>query len=276
MDQNELSSIAKQVRIDIIRSLHKAGSGHPGGSLSAADILTALYFGVMDVDPADPWKKDRDKFVLSKGHACPALYSVLSEKGFFPKEELMTLRELGSRLQGHPNIGTPPGIEMTTGSLGQGLSVALGMALAAKLDGEKTRVFTLLGDGEIQEGMVWEAAMAAVHYELDNLIAIVDWNGMQIDGWNDEVMKIAPVEDKFRGFGWEAEICDGHDFGSILGALSKAGKTQGKPLAVIAKTVKGKGVSFMENKAEWHGKAPNDEQFEAAMKELGGEPDGRN
>ena len=271
MDQQELERIANKVRIHIVRSTHAAGSGHPGGSLSAADILTLLYFEVMDIDPEDPKKEGRDKFILSKGHANPALYAVLAERGFFPVEELITLRKPGSRLQGHPNMQLVPGVEMSTGSLGQGLSVSVGMALAARLDEQKTRIFTLLGDGEIQEGMVWEAAMAASHYGLSNITAILDWNGLQIDGPNDEVMRITPIRPKFEGFGWNVIECDGHDFGQLREAFTKADAETEKPSVIIAKTVKGKGVSFMENQAGWHGKAPNDEQLAQALIDLGGE-----
>ena len=271
MQTSELKKIANDIRIDIIKSLHAAGSGHPGGSLSAADIITALYFDVMNIDPQDPEMKGRDKFILSKGHANPAQYAALAERGFFPREELMTLRKLGSRLQGHPNMHYVPGIEMSTGSLGQGLSVAVGIALANRLDGDPGRVYTLHGDGEIQEGMIWEAAMAAVHYKLDNITAIVDWNGLQIDGKNEDVMSVAPIGDKFKGFGWNVLECDGHDMDEIIRVLNTAKETKGSPTVIIAKTLKGKGVSFMEDQAGWHGKAPDDEQYEQAMKDLGGE-----
>ena len=271
MTNDEMKKIANDIRIDIVKSIHAAGSGHPGGSLSAADILTALYFEVMNIDPDNPEMKERDKFILSKGHANPALYAALAERGFFHKEELMTLRKPGTNLQGHPNMHYVPGVEMSTGSLGQGLSVAVGMALANKMDNNPGRIYTLHGDGEIQEGMIWEAAMAAVHYKLDNLTAIVDWNGLQIDGKNDDVMKVAPIADKFSGFGWNAFECDGHDIEDIVIALKQAANIKDRPTVIIAKTVKGKGVSFMENEAGWHGKAPDDEQFETAMKELGGE-----
>lgn len=271
MTITELNDIANDIRIDIVKSVHAAGSGHPGGSLSCADIVTSLYFDVMNIDPKNPEMPGRDRFVLSKGHAAPALYAVLAERGFFPKEELLSLRKMGSMFQGHPNMHKVPGVEMSTGSLGQGLSVAVGMALAAKMDDDAGRVYTLHGDGEIQEGMIWEAAMAAVHYKLDNLTAIVDWNGLQIDGRNDEVMTVAPIADKFAGFGWNTFECDGHDIEDISIALKQAKEIKDRPTVIIAKTVKGKGVSFMENQAGWHGKAPDDEQFEQAMKELGGE-----
>lgn len=271
IDYDKLSAKAKDIRIDIIKSLYHAGSGHPGGSLSATDILTVLYFYEMNVDPGNPKMKDRDKFVLSKGHAGPVLYSTLAEKGFFPKSELSTLRKLGSKLQGHPDMELVPGVEMSTGSLGQGFSTAIGMALAGKLDNSHGRVYTLLGDGELQEGIVWEASMAAAHYKLDNLCVIVDWNGLQIDGFNDEVMTVTPIPEKFNAFGFETIEIDGHSPKQIVEALAKAKTVKGKPTAIIAKTVKGKGVSFMENQASWHGAAPNEEQAKEAVKELGGE-----
>lgn len=271
MDIAQLKKVANDVRIDIIKAVHSAGSGHPSGSLSVADIVTALYFEIMNIDPANPDYELRDKFILSKGHANPALYSVLAERGYFPKEDLLTLRKLGSKLQGHPNMHYVPGVEMSTGSLGQGLAVSVGMALANKMDGKESRIYTLMGDGEIQEGMIWEAAMSAVHYKLDNLIGIVDWNGLQIDGANEDVMSVAPIEEKFRGFGWNVISCDGHDMKEVVDVLNKAKENKGAPTVIIAKTIKGKGVSFMENQAEWHGKAPNDEQFKQAMEELGGE-----
>lgn len=271
INYEQLREKAKDIRIDIIKSLYHAGSGHPGGSLSAADILTVLYFHEMNVDPDDPKMKGRDKFVLSKGHAGPVLYSTLAEKGFFPKEKLETLRKLGSDLQGHPDMHMVPGVEMSTGSLGQGFSTSIGMALAGKLDNDKGRVYTLLGDGELQEGIVWEAAMAAGHYKLDNLCAIVDWNGLQIDGFNDDVMKVTPIADKFKAFGFYTIEIDGHSFDGIIDALTQAKLVKGKPTAIIAKTIKGKGVSFMENQASWHGVAPDEEQAKEAVKELGGE-----
>lgn len=271
METEKLKRISLNIRKDIIRAVHAAGSGHPGGSLSATDILTVLFFDIMKIDPENPNMKDRDKFVLSKGHANPALYSALAERGFFSVQELLTLRKLGSKLQGHPNMHYVPGVEMSTGSLGQGLSVSVGMALANRLDNNIGRVFTLMGDGEIQEGMIWEAAMSAVNYKLDNLIAIVDWNGLQIDGSNDEVMRVAPIDEKFRGFGWNVISCDGHDFEALAEAFNKAVSYEGAPTVIIAKTIKGKGVSFMENQAGWHGKAPDDEQYAQAMKELGGD-----
>ncbi|MBR2779450.1 MAG: transketolase [Firmicutes bacterium] len=269
-DFEMLKEKARDVRIDIIRQVHAAASGHPGGSLSAADLVTYLFFQEMNIDPADPDRKIRDRFVLSKGHAAPALYAVLAERGFFPKEELLNLRKIGSMLQGHPDKKKVPGVDMSTGSLGQGISAAVGMALADKIDGTGSRVYALLGDGEIQEGLVWEAAMSAAHYKLDNLTAIVDWNGLQIDGPNDEVMKVTPIDEKFAAFGWDVQMIDGHDLEQIEAALQKARTVEGKPQVIVAKTVKGKGVSFMENEAGWHGKAPNDEQAKQAVEELGG------
>ena len=269
-DKKFLEEMAGKIRIDIIRQIHAAGSGHPGGSLSAADIVTYLYFAEMDADPQNPDKKERDRFVLSKGHAAPALYAALAEKGYFPMEELLQLRKLGSMLQGHPDKKHIPGVDMSTGSLGQGISAATGMALANKIDGSRNRVYALLGDGELQEGLVWEAAMAAAHYGLDQLTAFVDWNGLQIDGKNEEVITVAPIGEKFRSFGWDVQVIDGHDFEQIESAVEKAKTVKGKPQMIVAKTVKGKGVSFMENEAGWHGKAPSDEQAAQAVKELGG------
>lgn len=271
METIQLQKIAQTVRQDIIRQVWCAGSGHPGGSLSAADILTALYFSEMNADPGDPGKKDRDRFVLSKGHAAPALYACLAERGYFDPAELTSLRKLGSRLQGHPSKKLLPGVEMSTGSLGQGISVAVGMALAGKADDSSGRVYSLLGDGELQEGLVWEAAMAAGHYKLDNLCAIVDHNGLQIDGKNEDVMNVMPIAEKFAVFGWNVLEIDGHDFDQILDAFDMARKCKGMPTAIVAETVKGKGVSFMEGQAGWHGKAPNEEQAKQAMNELGGE-----
>lgn len=271
MDFKEYEKIASRIRKDIIEEVHRAGSGHPGGSLSAADIVTALYFREMNIDPENPKMKGRDKFVLSKGHAAPVQYAALAEKGFFPKEELATLRKLGSRLQGHPNMNKVPGVEMSTGSLGQGFAVCVGMALAGKMDKEEGRIYTLLGDGELQEGLIWEAAMASAHYKLDNLCVIVDWNGLQIDGNNDDVMTVRPIDEKFKAFGFNVLVIDGHDFGQIFEAFDKARECKGKPTAIIAKTHKGRGVSFMEDNAGWHGKAPDDEQAKKAIEELGGE-----
>ena len=273
MEIKELQEKASLIRQDVIREVYSAKSGHPGGSLSAADIMTALYFEVMNIDPADPGMEGRDKFVLSKGHAAPVLYACLAERGFFPKEELVTLRKIGTRLQGHPSMKKLPGLEMSTGSLGQGISAATGMAIANKLDGKKGRVYALLGDGELQEGMVWEAAMAAAHYGLDNLCAVVDHNGLQIDGKNDDVMRVNPIADKFRAFGWNVIAIDGHDMEQILAAFKDAAdlKNSGRPTVIVAETHKGHGVSFMEDQAGWHGKAPNEEQAKQAMAELGGE-----
>ena len=271
MDTKTLETTAAAIRRTIIEEIYRAGSGHPGGSLSAVEILTALYFEIMNVDPADPDKEDRDKFVLSKGHAAPVLYATLAHRGYFPVEDTYSLRKMGSAFQGHPNMHKVPGVEMSTGSLGQGIGVAVGMALAAKLDGRGQRVYTLLGDGEIQEGLVWEAAMAAGHYKLDNFTAFVDWNGLQIDGRNEDVMTVTPIADKFAAFGWDVQTCDGHSFEEILACARKAKTVEGKPQLILCKTHKGQGVSFMQDDAGWHGKAPNDEQYEQAMKELGGE-----
>ena len=264
----ELQARAKDIRRSIIKMTGAAGSGHPGGSLSAADIVTTLYFHVLRLRPEEPDWPDRDRFVLSKGHAAPVLYAALAERGFFPKEELLTLRKFGSRLQGHPDMKSLPGVEMSTGSLGQGLSVANGMALAAKLDGKDYRVYVLLGDGECQEGMVWEAAMAAAHYRLDNLTAFLDYNGLQIDGPVREVMSTEPLTEKWRAFGWHVLLIDGHDIGAILSAVEEAKETKGRPTIIVAKTVKGKGVSFMENQVGWHGVAPKAEQVAQALAEL--------
>lgn len=269
MTDQELAKIANEVRRGIVTGVHAAKSGHPGGSLGAADIMTYLYFEEMDADPANPSRAERDRFVLSKGHCAPALYAVLAERGFFPKEELETLRHIGSRLQGHPNMNDTPGVDMSTGSLGQGISAAVGMALAAKHWGDSHRVYTLLGDGECEEGQVWEAAMFAGNHDLDNLVAIVDHNGLQIDGSIDEVNSAMPLADKFRAFKWHViELADGNDMAQIAAAFAEARKVSASPVAIIAETVKGKGVSFMENQVGWHGKAPNDEQFEQAMAEL--------
>lgn len=267
----ELKKRANLIRRHIITMTCAAGSGHPGGSLSGADIVTALYFSEMNLDPSRPDWPDRDRFILSKGHAAPLLYSALAERGFFPVEELMTLRKLGSRLQGHPDMRKLPGVEISTGSLGQGLSAANGMAIAAKLDKKDYRVYALLGDGEIQEGQIWEAAMAAAHYKLDNVAAFLDHNGFQIDGPVDEIMSPEPVADKWRAFGWHVIDIDGHDCKQILGALAEAKTVKGKPTMIIAKTVKGKGVSFMENQVGWHGVAPKPDEMEKALAELGRE-----
>ncbi len=267
----ELNKVATQIRRDIVEMINAAGSGHPGGSLSSADILAALYFGKMNVDPKNPKLENRDKFILSKGHAAPVLYSTLARKGYFSSEELPKLRKMGSMLQGHPDMKGIPGVEMSTGSLGQGFSTSIGMALASKLDKIGNRIYVLLGDGEINEGLVWEAAMAAAHYKLDNITAILDFNGLQIDGKNEDVMGTSPVDEKWRSFGWNVITIDGHNFEEIINAFNQAEETNGKPTMVIAKTIKGKGVSFMENEASWHGTAPTDEDKEIALKELGGE-----
>lgn len=274
MERKELSfyeETARKVRIDIIKATYNAGSGHPGGSLSAADIITALYFGEMNIDPKHPDMKGRDRFVLSKGHAVPAQYSALAERGYFPVSDIMTLRKLGSNFQGHGNMQLVPGIEMSTGSLGQGFSASVGMALADRLDGNGARVYTLLGDGELQEGLVWEAAMAAAHYKLADLTAIVDWNGLQIDGRNEDVMTVAPIKEKFEAFGWHALSIDGHDFSQIFDALDAARAETEKPTVIVAKTIKGKGVSFMEDQVNWHGVAPKEDDAKRAVEDLGGE-----
>lgn len=265
---SELSEIARQVRVGIIEAVHSASSGHPGGSLSSADILTYLYFEELNVDPAKMDDPERDRFVLSKGHITPGLYSVLAQKGFFPVEHLKTFRKSDSNLQGHPDKNKVPGVEMSTGSLGQGVSVACGMALAAKLDNSPRRVYALMGDGEAEEGQVWESAMFAAHYNLDNLCYILDWNGLQIDGAIDDVIGPAPFDTKFAAFGWNVVMADAHDFDSLEKAFAEAKACKGKPTVIIAKSIKGKGVSFMENQASWHGAAPNDEQYEAAMNDL--------
>jgi transketolase len=267
-----VAAVAEKARImrrNIIKMLGTAGSGHPGGSLSAADIVAALYFWEMKIDAQNPADPERDRFVLSKGHAAPVLYTALAEKGFFSEAGLQTLRKMGSPLQGHPDMNKLPGVEACTGSLGQGVSWSVGMALAGKLDKKPYRVYSLLGDGELEEGMVWEAAMAAAHYKLDNLLIFLDHNGLQIDGPIKQVMSPEPVGDKFRAFGWEVITVDGHDYRQIMEALNTGRETKGRPTAIIAETVKGKGVSFMENRAEWHGTAPNPEQVQQALAELG-------
>ena len=271
MDYKQYEEIASRVRVDIVKAVHKAGSGHPGGSLSAADIVTALYFKEMNIDPENPRMEGRDKFILSKGHAGPVQYAALAERGYFPVEDFMTLRKLGSKFQGHPNRDKVPGIEMSTGSLGQGFGVAAGMAMAGKLDKSEGRVYVLLGDGELQEGLIWEAAMAAGHYGLDNLCVIVDWNGLQIDGNNDDVMTVKPIDEKFAAFGFNVLVIDGHNFEEIFAAFDAARACKGKPTVIIAKTHKGRGVSFMEDNAGWHGKAPSEEEARQAVAELGGE-----
>ena len=269
MTDQELARVANEVRRGIVTGVHAAKAGHPGGSLSIADILTYLYFEDMNVDPADPHKADRDRLVLSKGHAAPALYSVLASRGFFPVEELKTLRHIGSRLQGHPNMNDTPGVDMSTGSLGQGISAAVGMALAAKHWHEGWRTYAILGDGEIQEGQVWEAAMFAGNQHLDNLCLVVDHNRLQIDGSNEEVNSPMPIADKFRAFKFNViEVADGNDMAQVREAFQAARAHKGEPTCIVAETVKGKGVSFMEDQVGWHGKAPNDEQYAQAMAEL--------
>ena len=268
MNKLELQKVANEVRKGIITSVHAAKAGHPGGSLSAADIFTYLYFEEMNVDPKDPKKADRDRFVLSKGHTAPGLYSALAQKGYFPVEDLETLRHLGSYLQGHPDMKHIPGVDMSSGSLGQGISAAVGMAIAGKMDNADYRVYTLLGDGEIQEGQVWEASMMAGFRKLDNLVVIVDTNNLQIDGAIDEVCSPYPIDKKFEAFNFHVINIDGNDFDQIDAAFKEAKATKGMPTAIIAHTVKGKGVSFMENQVGWHGTAPNDEQYAVAMEEL--------
>ena len=264
----ELEKVAKEVRKGIIEEVYRAESGHPGGSLSIADILTVLYFNVLNIDPKNSKWDDRDRFVLSKGHCSPALYSVLANRGYFDKELLKTFRNLESDLQGHPDMNKVQGVDMTTGSLGQGLSVANGMAIAGKLNNKQYRVYCLLGDGEIEEGQVWEAAMTANKYKLDNLCVIVDNNNLQIDGTIEEVMSSYPIDEKFKSFGFQIINIDGHNIQEIIDAFDVAKNVKGKPTCIIAKTIKGKGVSFMENKAEWHGKAPTEEQYNLAIEEL--------
>ncbi len=268
MNNLELSKIANEVRKGIVKSTHSAKSGHPGGSLSATDIITYLYFEEMNVDPKNPKWADRDRFVLSKGHVAPALYAALAEKGFFPKEDLLTLRHVGSYLQGHPDMKGIPGIDMSSGSLGQGVSVAAGMATAANLDKKDYRVYALTGDGEIQEGQIWEAAMWAGHRKLDNLCVIVDNNNLQIDGAVDTVCSPYPIDKKFEAFNFHTIVIDGNDFDQIRAAFKEARETKGQPTAIIAQTVKGKGVSFMENEVGWHGKGPTDEECKLALEEL--------
>ena len=266
--KQHLQAVANSIRIGIIEGTHEAKSGHPGGSLSIADIMAYLYFEEMNIDPKDPQKADRDRFVLSKGHCAPALYSTLAERGFFPVEELKTLRKIGSRLQGHPDMTLTPGVDMSAGSLGLGISSAAGMALAGKIDKKDYRVYTVVGDGESEEGQVWEACMFVAHYKLDNFCAIFDCNGLQIDGPVTEVMNPYPHDKKLEAFGFHVISIDGHDFDAIEAAFNEAKTVKGKPTAIVAKTVKGKGVSFMENKVNWHGSAPNDEQYAQAIAEL--------
>ena len=268
MTNLELQKVANEVRKDIITEVHSAKSGHPGGSLSAADVFTYLYFEEMNIDPKDPKKPDRDRFVLSKGHTAPGLYAALAERGFFPKEDLPTLRHIGSHLQGHPCMQHTPGLDMSSGSLGQGISAAVGMALSAKVFGDSFRVYTLLGDGELQEGQVWEASMFASAKKLDNLCVIVDNNNLQIDGTIVEVNSPYPIDEKFTAFGFHVINANGHDFDELRAAFAEAKTVKGQPTAIIMKTVKGKGVSFMENNVAWHGSAPNDEQYAVAMADL--------
>ncbi|MBO5478635.1 MAG: transketolase [Clostridia bacterium] len=270
-DVDKLAKIANEIRIGIVKEVYYGKSGHPGGSLSCADILTVLYFNQMNINPEQPNSPSRDRFVLSKGHASPALYSTLAERGYFDKKELVTFRGIDSILQGHPDMKHIPGVDMSTGSLGQGLSCANGMALASKLNKDGNRVYCLVGDGEIEEGQIWEAAMSASHYKLDNLCVIVDNNNLQIDGSIEEVMSSYPINFKFESFGFNVINVDGHNTEELIEAFNKAKTVKGKPTAIIAKTIKGKGVSFMENQVGWHGKAPNEEQYKIAMKELGGE-----
>jgi len=268
IEKKQLMATACKVRMHIIEGTHAAKAGHPGGSLSAADMFTYLFCKEMKVDPKNPKWEERDRFVLSKGHTAPGLYGILTEMGFFPKEDIFTLRQIGSHLQGHPNMNLTPGVDMSTGSLGQGISAAAGMALAAKYQGKDCRVYTLLGDGEIQEGQVWEACMFAAHYKLDNFCVIVDNNGLQIDGNTADVMSPYPIVDKLAAFGFEVAEMNAHDFDEMEATFAKARATKGKPFAIVMKSIKGKDVSFMENQAGWHGKAPNDEEYEIAMGDL--------
>jgi len=265
---SELAAIARRLRRHIVTMIGQAGSGHPGGSLSAVEILTTLYFQVLRHNPTDPCWPERDRFILSKGHAAPLLYAVLAESGYFPLEELSSLRKLNSRLQGHTDCTLTPGVEMSSGSLGQGLSFGIGVALARRLNKQDYRVYVLLGDGECDEGQVWEAAMAAAHFKLDHLVAIVDNNGLQIDGWNRDVMNLEPLPQKWQAFGWHVIEVDGHDFAQLTDAFARARLVKGKPTAIIAHTIKGRGVSFMENVADFHGKAPTPAEVEQALKEL--------
>ncbi len=265
----DLIEISRRIRRHILLMTHSAGSGHPGGSLSAVEILTALYFYIMRVDPQNPHWADRDRFILSKGHACPVHYAALAERGFFPVEELLTLRKMDSRLQGHPDMKKTPGLDITGGSLGQGLSVGLGMALGARVDKKDYNVYVLLGDGELQEGQVWESVMAASHYRVDNLFAFVDRNGLQVDGFTKDILNVEPISEKWQSFGWHVQEIDGHDISSILNSIEIAKSISGLPSVIVANTIKGKGVSFMENQVDWHGQAPNDEQLKKALEEIG-------
>ena len=266
MDQ--LKGTAKEVRRNILKMIHAAKSGHPGGALSAVELITALYYHEMHINPNNPGDPDRDRFIFSKGHACPVLYSVLAMKGFFPIEELATLRKINGRLQGHPDMGKTPGIDFTTGSLGNGLSIGIGMALMGKLDKKDFRVYVMLGCGELDEGIVWEAFMSGAKYKTDNLAVIVDYNKLQLDGDNNEVMPLEPIIDKLEAFNWNVIRIDGHDFNQIIQAFAKARETHNKPTVIVADTIKGKGISFMENKVDWHGAAPDDEQLEMALEEI--------
>jgi transketolase len=264
----QLQAQAREIRLDILEMIYTVQSGHPGGSLSATDIVTALYFHFMGVDPHHPDWPDRDRFILSKGHACPVLYATLARKGFFPVEELHTLREINGRLQGHPDMNKTPGLDMSTGSLGQGLSAGVGIALGLKLDGRKSHVYVMLGDGELNEGQIWEAALSASKYHLDNLIAILDYNNLQLDGTCDVVMPIEPLVDKWYAFNWQVFEMDGHNMGEIIETIQRAQEVKGYPSIIIAQTIKGKGVSFMENECDWHGKPPDDQQYQQALAEL--------
>ncbi len=274
-ETHDLREIANGIRKDIIRMVGEAKSGHPGGSLSCTDILTALYFRIMRVDSARPKWENRDRLVMSKGHGAPALYAILAEKGYFPKSELMTLRKVGSILQGHPDMKKTPGVEASTGSLGQGLSIACGMAMAGKMDQKDYRVYAILGDGELAEGQIWEAAIAAAHYHLGNLTAFLDYNGLQIDGAVKDIMSTSPVREKWQAFGWHVLEIDGHDMNQIIEAVRQASEIPDQPVMIIAHTVKGKGVSFMENQVDWHGTAPNPDQVKAAIAELEADENGR-
>ncbi len=270
-DKKLLKEMAEKIRVDIVEMLCEAGSGHSGGSLSMADVFSYLYFsGKLNLDPADPKKRERDRIVLSKGHACPVLYAALAEKGYFDRKYLYTLRKFGSILQGHPDMKKTPGVDITTGSLGQGLSCAVGMALGARLDGLDSRIIAIIGDGECDEGQIWEAAMSASHYGLGNLIAILDRNGLQIDGYTKDIMNTEPIIDKWKAFGWEVFEIDGHDFDQIDSAFKKAVSVRGKPVCIVANTTKGRGVSFMEGQCDWHGKAPSEEEKEKALGEICG------
>ncbi len=266
--KTELAVTANKIRKNALTAIYSAKSGHPGGSLSIADVLALLYFEIMNIDPENPKATERDRFVLSKGHAAPALYSALALRGYFPTEDIPTFRHIGSYLQGHPDMNKVPGVDMSTGSLGQGVSAAGGMALAAKLDNKSYRVYTILGDGELEEGQVWEQAMFAAHYKLDNLTAFIDFNGLQIDGDVTKVMNPTPIDKKFEAFGWDVTVCSAHDFDELERAVEIAKNTKGKPTAIVMKSIKGKNVSYMENNAAWHGSVPNEEQYKQAMAEL--------